>query len=149
MARKWKCTCRKKKFSICVLIFILLSASFCNGKVFSEETRENYLQEICKNVQKQNPCVKTVQKRSFFWSVFSCIRTESPYSVRIQENMYQKKLRIWTFFTQCTHFQGLLSAISFHFVLYNKTSRINNFFRLIFNESYKTNHFSINFFINL
>ena len=45
MARKWKCTCRKKKFSICVLIFILLSASFCNGKVFSEETRENYLQE--------------------------------------------------------------------------------------------------------
>ena len=44
----------------------------------------------------------------FFWSVFSCIRTEygdlrskskSPYLVRIQENTYQKKLRIWTLFT--------------------------------------------------
>ena len=43
----------------------------------------------------------------FFWSVFSCIRTEygnllrkTPYSVRIQENTDQKKLRIWTLFTQ-------------------------------------------------
>ena len=43
--------------------------------------------------------VKSVQIRSFFWSVFSRIRTEygkilriSPYSVRIQENTDQKKL---------------------------------------------------------
>ena len=40
-------------------------------------------------------CVKSVQIRSYFCSVFSCIRTEygdrkSPYSVRIQENMEQK-----------------------------------------------------------
>ena len=49
-----------------------------------------------------------VQIRSFFWSIFSCIRTEfggllrkSLYSVRIQENTDQKKLRIWTPFTQC------------------------------------------------
>ena len=53
-------------------------------------------------------CVKSVQIRSFFWSVFSCIRTEygdllrkSPYSVRIQENTDQKKLHIWTLFMQC------------------------------------------------
>ena len=53
-------------------------------------------------------CVKRIQIRSFFWSVLSCIRTEygdllreSPYSVWIQENKDQKKLRIWTFFTQC------------------------------------------------
>ena len=45
--------------------------------------------------------VKSVQIRSFFWSVFSCIWTEcrdlllkSPYSVRIQENTDQKKLCI-------------------------------------------------------
>ena len=44
--------------------------------------------------------------RSFFWSIFSYIWTEygdllrhSPYSVRIQENTDQKKLRIWTLFT--------------------------------------------------
>ena len=39
-------------------------------------------------------CVKNVQIRSSFWSVFSCIRTEllrrSPYSVPIQENTDQK-----------------------------------------------------------
>ena len=51
-------------------------------------------------------CVKCVQIRSFFWSVFSRIRTEygeirsiSPYSVRMRENTHQKKLRIWTLFS--------------------------------------------------
>ena len=50
-----------------------------------------------------NHCVKSVQIRSCFWSVFSCIRTEygdlfrkSPYLVRIQENVDQKNFRIWT-----------------------------------------------------
>ena len=54
-------------------------------------------------------CVKSVQIRSFFWSVFSCIRTEygdllykSSYSARIHENKDQKKVRIWTPFAQCT-----------------------------------------------
>ena len=53
-------------------------------------------------------CVKSVQTRSFFWPVFSSIRTEygklrskSLYSVRIQENKGEKKLRIWTHFTHC------------------------------------------------
>ena len=48
-------------------------------------------------------CVESVQIRSFFWSVFPCIRTKYrdlqskyAYSVRIQENTDQKKLRIWT-----------------------------------------------------
>ena len=52
-------------------------------------------------------CVKSVQIQSFFWSVFYRIRTEyghlpckSPYSVRIQKNTDQKKLRIWTLFMQ-------------------------------------------------
>ena len=47
--------------------------------------------------------VKSVQIRSFFWSVFSPIWTEyrkvrskSPYLVRMRENTNQKKLRIWT-----------------------------------------------------
>ena len=55
-------------------------------------------------------CVKSVQIRGFLkknWSIFSYIRNEygnvrskSPYSVRIQENRDQNKLRIWTLFTQ-------------------------------------------------
>ena len=55
-------------------------------------------------------CVKCVQIRNFFWSVFSCIRTEYcdlwckyPHSVRIQENTGHKKLRIWTLFTSWRH----------------------------------------------
>ena len=50
----------------------------------------------------------TLWENCFFWSVFSFIRTEygdlrrkSLYSVQIQENTDHKKLRIWTFFTQC------------------------------------------------
>ena len=52
-------------------------------------------------------CMKSVHIRRFFWSVFSCIRTQyrdllckSPYSVRIQENAGQKKSCIWALFTQ-------------------------------------------------
>ena len=52
-------------------------------------------------------CLKSFQIRSSFSFSFSCIRTEygdlprkSQYSVGIQENMDQKKLRIWTLFTQ-------------------------------------------------
>ena len=42
-------------------------------------------------------CVKSVQIRSFFWSVFSCVRTEyrdlllkSLYSFQVHENTDQK-----------------------------------------------------------
>ena len=52
-------------------------------------------------------CVNSFQIRSYFWSVFSCIWTKygdllrkSPYSVQIQENKDQKKLRIWPLFAQ-------------------------------------------------
>ena len=51
--------------------------------------------------------VKSIQIQSFFWTAFSCVQTEYgdlqskyPYSVRKQENTDQKKLRIWTLFTQ-------------------------------------------------
>ena len=51
--------------------------------------------------------VKSGQIQSFFWSVFSRIQTEygdilriSSYLVQMWENTDQKKLRIWTLFTQ-------------------------------------------------
>ena len=64
-------------------------------------------------------CVKSVQTGSFFWSIFSRIQTEygemlriSPYSVQMRENTGQKKLPIWTLFTQsnlrCSHSADLL-----------------------------------------
>ena len=62
----------------------------------------------CQNYsEKRNHCLKSVQIQSFFWSLFSRIWTEygeirsiSPYSVQMRENTDQKKLRIWTLFTQ-------------------------------------------------
>ena len=51
--------------------------------------------------------VKSVQIRSFLWSIFSHIWTEYeeirsifPYSVQKRENTDQKKLHIWALFTQ-------------------------------------------------
>ena len=67
-------------------------------------------------------CVKSVQIRSFSWSVFSRVRTEYrnlwskfPYSVRILENTDQKKLRIWTLLRQ-RYFHANISADDLGFV---------------------------------
>ena len=61
-----------------------------------------------KNISSFYQCVKGVQIRIFFWSIYyriwtkyGEIRTISPYSVRIWENKDQKKTRIWTLFTEC------------------------------------------------
>ena len=74
-----------------------------NGNSYSKFAHKHFLS----NFAKANNSVKSFQIRSFFWSVFSHIRTEygeilriSPDSVRMQENTDQKKLRIWTLFTQ-------------------------------------------------
>ena len=65
-------------------------------------------------------CVKSVQIRSIFWSVFSDIwieywdlRSKSPHSVRMQENTDQKKLRIWTLFTHCHQYRHTCSFAYF------------------------------------
>ena len=75
--------------------------------------------------------VKSVQIRSFFWSLFSCIRTEygdllrkSPYSVRVQKNTDQKNLLILTlhavlivkihqifFISNCTRFYKTIKQL--------------------------------------
>ena len=69
--------------------------------------------------------VKRVKIRSFFWYVFSSIRTEyedllhkSPYSVRIKKNTDKKKLRIQTLFTEW------LLCIYLKLEGYHKTSKI-------------------------
>ena len=64
-------------------------------------------------------CVKCVQIRIFFWSVFSRIRTRN-----------QKKLRIWTLFTQwslskisLSHFSGTIPSGNYMFKVNNRNSR--------------------------
>ena len=56
----------------------------------------------------------------FFWSVFFRISTKLgdllrkfPYSVQIWENTDQKKLRIWTFFWQCSLRENLKNRREF------------------------------------
>ena len=70
------------------------------------------------HIRYKQHCVKSVQIRSLFWSVFSRIRTEygeilrtSPYSVRMRENTDQKLLRVWTLFTQCKKCKVLLYLV--------------------------------------
>ena len=86
-------------------------------------------------------CVISVQIRSFFWSVFSVIRTgyrdlrsKSPYSVQIRENTDQKKLRIWALFTQCRKIRALWNFKIFqNFHLFRETS---NFIKNLIFEWY-------------
>ena len=79
-----------------------LSSEFCKIlRTFSYNTSGWLLLKLLLRTH----CVKSVQIRSFFWSVFSCIWTDygdlrSPNSVQTQENTDQKKLRICIPFTQ-------------------------------------------------
>ena len=52
--------------------------------------------------------MKSAQIRSFFCLYFPAFGLNmeiSPYSARMQKNTDQKKLRIWTLFTQCPLFK--------------------------------------------
>ena len=69
-------------------------------------------------------CLESVQIRSFFWSVFSRIRTEygeiriiSPYSIRMRENTDQKKLCSWTFFLS-ERFRSFEKSSSLFYMIY-------------------------------
>ena len=61
--------------------------------------------------------------RIFLYSYFPVLGlTKFPYSAQIQENTDQKKLRIWTFFTQCG-FAFRLSVKGLQLPKYNKDNR--------------------------
>ena len=106
--------------------------------------------------------MKSVQIRSFFCSVFPRIRTEygeilriSPYSVRIRKNTDQKKLRIWTYFTQWIIFKKLFVVDAWHDLNYacawKHHRNVRNFSKVINRESIKISYifFSVNVVINL
>ena len=61
--------------------------------------------------------VKSVEIRSYFWSVFSCIWTMNGYSVQKQENTDQKQLRIWELFTQWCSMKEISKFVSNAFML--------------------------------
>ena len=93
------------------------------GKCQSARVRfgKEIMADLPKDRVSESPshCVKSVQIRSFFWSVFSLIRTEygeirsiSRYTFRMREKTDQKKLRIWTLFTHQCHSLTVVS-ISF------------------------------------
>ena len=98
--------------------------------------------------------MKSVQIRSFFWSVFSYIRTEygdlgSTYAVRIQKNTDQKKLRIWTLFTQWC-LQSKNSKLSKHWgelffkLCFAKLKCISNYVFLVLEQTPLTHPWSVN-----
>ena len=90
-----------------IYIQLLLTQDNINQNDYDNFPRTKTLHAKYKSNQKYRAyhCMKSVQIRKFFWSVFSCIRTEygdlqskSPYSVQIQQNTDQKKLHIWALF---------------------------------------------------
>ena len=89
-------------------------------KIWSHNVKTSFLKVLISLNSHNNPhCVRSVQIRSFFWSVFFRIRTDYgdllskfPSSVRLRENTYQKKLRIWTLITQCLTFFDFQYQIS-------------------------------------
>ena len=85
-------------------VMTLLAAIFDFEHNSAIARKDDYLGVSGKNFS-QTGRVKRVQVRSFFWSIFSRVRTEygdllrqSPYSVQIRENPDQRKHRIWTLF---------------------------------------------------
>ena len=57
--------------------------------------QQSYMRRsLFKIVNQNRHCVKSAQIEFLLVCIF-------PYSLRIRENTDQKKLRIWTFFTQC------------------------------------------------
>ena len=87
----------KSQFSYCSLIWMCHSRTR-NNKISDLRVVYNDKISSFKELLERNKshCVKSVQIRSFFWSLFSRIRTEciSPYSIRMREKKDQKKLRI-------------------------------------------------------
>ena len=114
-------------------------------------------------------CVKSVQTRSLFRSVFSRIWTEyreilriSPHSVQMRENTDQKKPRIWALFTQC-YIKSIVKTITtnthnhityamhdlhvFHLLLYMAKFTIISF--LSISSSQLSTNFSTKLFLQL
>ena len=98
---------------LCALFTIINETDFAS---YVDDTTPyvaaNNLDYVIRSLEKNsnNPhCVKTVQIRSFFWSVFSRTRTEYGEIFRMRKNTDQKKLCIWILFTQCC-LNGFLRA---------------------------------------
>ena len=97
------------KLTIKWIYLIYVYNWICEESFISEHSCSNLLHKFASTdvISASLHCVKNVQIRSFFWSVFSHIRTEygdllckPMYSVRMRKNKDQKKLRIYTLFTQ-------------------------------------------------
>ena len=91
---------------------------------------QHKMQECAKRLQTKIHCVKSVQIRRFFCYVFFCIRTEyrdlrseSLHPVRVQENMDQKNLRIWTLFMQWSLWLGRFWWLESILILLNLTKK--------------------------
>ena len=117
---KFLCTKDKIEGNIISVQLILLS----KGKKPSQNSRQRWGSTLSihqsRGLHVNFHCVKNVQIRSFFWSVFSRIRTEygeiqsiSPYSVWMRENTDQKKHRIRTLSTQSLQLLVCMNWLNF------------------------------------
>ena len=98
-----------------------------------------------------NHCVKSVKIRSFFWSVFSRIRTEygenrsiSPYSGRIRENSHQKTPYLDTFHAvNKVHHQPFLNKLPNNLKLLKEQFYLSKLNELVMNKNKNINYSSL------
>ena len=82
-------------------------------------------------------CVKSVQLRNFFWSVFFRIQAEQrDIWSKMRENTDQKKLRIRTLFKQCRRWALAVTNCLMMFLVLNKKLLISSHWRAMIHFLY-------------
>ena len=76
-----RCICKSNSiFFVTFVTFFVTFVLKINKEKFAVPERKlplfNFISQILKNIEHIYHCLKSVQTRSFFWSVFSCIRSE-------------------------------------------------------------------------
>ena len=104
-----------KLFHLWLTQFLFYIFPHCSTFFFINEIFKGILFLMVQNyyVIRSQHRVKSVQIRSYFWSVFSCIWTE------YRKIWSRKKPRIWTLFTQCNQTFMIRMYLFFQTAFYN------------------------------
>ena len=150
----WRCF-----FPVSIQVWSVFQLEICKSWCFTSLCIKTLILLMILPLRKKCPNTKFFLVRIFLYSDWiRRLRSKSPYPVRIQENTDQKKLRIWTLFTQCSLFlianfaQASASVLKSNLLKY-RIGYINGRYRLIQNELNKRKWLyfwerSIRFFIH-
>ena len=76
-----------------IMYGLLMTDVFLNINLLNNQWNNHHTVFLHTSLMSKNQCVKSVQIRSFFWSVFSCIWTEYSWNLRIQSEYRKTRTR--------------------------------------------------------